>query len=394
MGRGRLFKSRRRLFQKEQDELRRTADLFAIMLTDPELTPEDEVTYVTMICKLNDRANEPLKAVDAASAEAADDGPKIKHDPVGYLNYQHETRVLDDFRLYHTLRIPPFIRVNGSVHGGFASFLLMLRRLATPGKVSDFQFQFGHTKERVSEVFNYMIQLVWSMHGHLLSECRMFSRHFKRYAKAIRRSGAKVKRCVGFVDGNDLPIAKPGKFERYCFSGKANYHLLKHQGFIGPNGMFLEFYGPEPGSVTDSCMLGSSGLLGRFSSVVGLPGERGHFFIYGDPAYPLGPWMMKPYGDAQPTRRERVFNVNMARRRIAVEWGFGKMQEEWPFFAIKKGQKIFASKAQTASGVSTRYQVAALLTNLRTCLYGSNASRYFQVRTPSLESYVAGEPDA
>ena len=68
MGRGRLFKSRRRLFQKEQDELRRTADLFAIMLTDPELTPEDEVTYVTMICKLNDRANEPLKAVDAASA--------------------------------------------------------------------------------------------------------------------------------------------------------------------------------------------------------------------------------------------------------------------------------------------------------------------------------------
>jgi hypothetical protein len=300
-----------------------------------------------MICKLNDRANEPLKAVDAASAEAADDGPKIKHDPVGYLNYQHETRVLDDFRfrkeelfrLYHTLRIPPFIRVNGSVHGGFASFLLMLRRLATPGKVSDFQFQFGHTKERVSEVFNYMIQLVWSMHGHLLSECRMFSRHFKRYAKAIRRSGAKVKRCVGFVDGNDLPIAKPGKFERYCFSGKANYHLLKHQGFIGPNGMFLEFYGPEPGSVTDSCMLGSSGLLGRFSSVVGLPGERGHFFIYGDPAYPLGPWMMKPYGDAQPTRRERVFNVNMARRRIAVEWGFGKCKRSGHSLPSRKDRR-------------------------------------------------------
>ena len=325
------------------------------------------------------------------------DGPRLKPDPVGFLNYQHESRIVSDFRfrkdelfrLFRVLRIPRKVRTpSGCVYNGLYAMLVMLRRLGTAGTVNDFMHTFGIGEARVSELFNHMIKQTIRRWGHLLTDCRPFRPHFKKYARAIRRSGATVKRCVGFVDGNDLPIAKPSKFERYTFSGKSRMHLLKHQGFVSPNGMIMHFFGPCAGSITDSTMLGKSRLQRQMRSVCGAPGERHHYFIYGDPAYAMTDYIMTPCGHGDISRRQNRFNINMARKRIAVEWAFGKMQEEWPFFCVKKEQKIFSAP------VSNRYKVAALLTNFRTCLYGSNASRYFGVPTPSLESYVRGNPDA
>ena len=152
--------------------------------------------------------------------------------------------------------------------------------------------------------------------------------------------------------------------------------------------MMLEFYGPETGNTTDSTMMGNSGLLNRFKMCVGPIGSRYHMYIYGDPAYAQGAYLMTPYKGRRRSRVQMKFNKNLARRRIAVEWAFGKMQEEWGFFAVKKNQKVFSAP------VSNRYKVAALLTNFHSCLYGNNASRFFGVATPSLESYIAGQPDS
>ncbi|KAH7939572.1 hypothetical protein HPB52_014095 [Rhipicephalus sanguineus] len=49
------------------------------------------------------------------------------------------------------------------------------------------------------------------------------------------------------------------------------------------------------------------------------------FVIYGDPAYPLRPLLMKPYGGAALTATQQEFNSSMSAVRQAVEWGFGEI---------------------------------------------------------------------
>ena len=84
----------------------------------------------------------------------------------------------------------------------------------------------------------------------------------------------------------------------------------------------------------------------------------------------------------------RKFNVRMAMVRISVEWSFGKIGELWPWFSMARSHKLGRAP------VGKRYLVAALMCNVHTCLYGSNTSRYFDCPSPSLESYLAGTPDA
>ena len=90
-------------------------------------------------------------------------------------------------------------------------------------------------------------------------------------------------------------------------------------------------------------------------------------------------------GFKNPTTADQLdFNQRMLSTRVSVEWVLGDVIERFRFTDYHKMQKI------GLSAVSKQYFVSALLSNARTCMYGSVTSRYFDCQPPTLEAYLSG----
>ena len=86
------------------------------------------------------------------------------------------------------------------------------------------------------------------------------------------------------------------------------------------------------GSSSDAQIFNRSKLKRRIENgTLGLPppeplgpaGTNLHYFLLGDDAFALMPWLVKPYSRLQLTREERIANYSIARGRRVVENSFG-----------------------------------------------------------------------
>jgi hypothetical protein len=205
-----------------------------------------------------------------------------------------------------------------------------------------------------------------------------------RYTAAVQETGS-VKGVWGFVDGTLRPICRPSEDQRLWYSGYKKKHAFKFQGIMTPDGLISHLGGPFEGPVGDWATWHSSRVEDKLRALDEGIAEEDRAYLYGDPAYTAAYGIFggykAPAGGELPLALQAI-NTHMSSLRISVEHGFGKIVMHWGFNGHEKNLKM------GLSSVASYYMVAVLLTNIHTCLHGSQTSTKFGCQPPSLHNYL------
>jgi hypothetical protein len=107
-------------------------------------------------------------------------------------------------------------------------------------------------------------------------------------------------------------------------------------------------------------------------------------YLFGDRAFYLEEGVIGAFRSRNGvalTEDEAVFNAYMAKQRMAVEWGFGKVMQLFQFTNLKLMMKFGLSP------IAPYYIVSVLLTNCHTCYFNSKTSMSFKCAPPDIRDY-------
>ena len=126
-------------------------------------------------------------------------------------------------------------------------------------------------------------------------------------------------------------IKKPKKSGSEYFNYKGYFSLVL-LALVYADYKFLWVNAGASGSSSDAQIFNRSKLKRRIENgTLGLPpseplgpgGPDLHYFLLGDDAFALMPWLVKPYSRRQMNREERIANCRISRVRRVVENSFG-----------------------------------------------------------------------
>ena len=148
--------------------------------------------------------------------------------------------------------------------------------------------------------------------------------------------------CFGAIDGTHIPILAPAE-NHTDYINRKGYHSVVMQAVVDSKYLFRDIVIGWPGSVHDARVLSNSEIFNigeqnkllPFDYQVNIGGKQITPVILGDPAYPLLPWLLKPYPENPNTiRQHRRFNYRLSRARVTVENVFGRWKGRFRRFLV------------------------------------------------------------
>ncbi|XP_014466401.1 uncharacterized protein LOC106737890 [Alligator mississippiensis] len=144
--------------------------------------------------------------------------------------------------------------------------------------------------------------------------------------------------CVGALGSTHIPVRAQGSQTNVNRKGPASIIL---QAVVDHHGRFTNIFTEWEGSVRDAEVLQSSPLpdlmeSGKYAPEIPEVDIRGIVtspVLIADPAYPLLPWLMKPYGGELDHRQEQ-FNDCLNKCRATLEGAFERLRARWQALSV------------------------------------------------------------
>lgn len=309
------------------------------------------------------------------------------------LNYLSDQECLVDFRFKKTEvgRIANMIGWTGKTErNGYrcdmiSASCIMFQRLSNASRWSDLEKRFGLFSSQMCEIFYEMIERFVQSFGYALHlNGQLLRRRAEMYAESIRNAGAPLHRCVGFIDCTKVRMQRPGghgSLQRSVYSGHKRMHCLIYQTLTTPDGLMFALYGPEEGRRHDITLYRHSEWEAILSECLHINGQ--YYYIFGDSAYMLRPWMQRLYSHGIRTPEQAEFNGKMSTVRVAVEHNYKDLKQYWTSQDFARNLKV------RLTPIAMLYKASALLLNFHVCLYGGGqVGCQFDVKPPTLLEYL------
>uniref|UniRef100_A0A8C3FBM1 Putative nuclease HARBI1 n=1 Tax=Chrysemys picta bellii TaxID=8478 RepID=A0A8C3FBM1_CHRPI len=140
--------------------------------------------------------------------------------------------------------------------------------------------------------------------------------------------------CGGAIDGTHIPILAP-EHQDTQYINRKGYFSMVLQALMDHKGRFTNINMGWPGRVHDASVLRNTTLFKWLLQGTYFPDQKitvgdveMPIVILGDPAYPLMPWLMKPYTGSLDSSQE-LFNYRLSKCRMVIECTFGRLKGRW-----------------------------------------------------------------
>lgn len=132
---------------------------------------------------------------------------------------------------------------------------------------------------------------------------------------------------IGAIDGCHIAIKAP-PHNAIDYYNRNNYHSIILQGVCDDKKAFINIFVGSPGRVHDARVFRTSQLYEQLNQHVPPLSPTQH--LIGDAAYPLLPFLMKPYRDnGHLNNRQIRFNSTLSTARVVIEQAFGLLKTKF-----------------------------------------------------------------
>jgi nuclease HARBI1 len=281
-------------------------------------------------------------------------------------------------QLISHLQLTDTISINNGSHTQKIPILealaILLRRLVSRDPAHNIGQLFRRSRATISKIYR-MTCIVISTKAKTHLTWKLPASVMQSYIDSIKTMCPLITDAIGFIDCTRVDISRPKRHQESAYCGYKHSHSLLFQGIMAPDGLFINLAGPVTGRHHDVFLLKKSSVKEHLRAQ--------KVRVLADSGYPVTDelcsrikYPMTPYDDE--------LNLQIAKARVTVEWGFGRVKQLFPLIRTQDQLRVL----QLPVGSLTI--CAVFFTNVRSCLDSRNQiSDYFNCMPPTLLEYLS-----